>query len=101
MKKDGSDVRRLTNNDVSDDKTVWSKDGKTIYFVSERDGARNIYAMKSDGSNVRKIVDGTMVSDPNISPDGKFFAYTKEVNKKWGLYLYDIKTGKERLLVGG
>ena len=101
MKKDGSDVRRLTNNDVSDDKTAWSKDGKTIYFVSERDGSRNIYAMKSDSSNVRKIADGTMVSDPNISRDGKFFAYTKEVNKKWGLYIYDIKSEKEQLLTGG
>jgi TolB protein len=101
MKKDGSNIRRLTNNDVSDDNTAWSKDGKTIYFVSERDGARNIFAMNSDGSNVCKITDGTVVSDPHISPDGKFFAYTKEVEKKWGLYIYDIKSGKERLLTGG
>ena len=101
MKKDGSNVHRLTNNDVSDDNPAWSKDGKTIYFVSERDGSRNIYAMKSDGSKVRKIADGSIVTSPNISRDGKSFAYTKEVEKKWGLYIFDIKSGNERLLIGG
>jgi TolB protein len=100
MNSDGSNVKNLTNNNVSDGDGEWSKDGRTIYFTSERDGSPNIYAMNADGSKVRKAADGNIVKDINLSPDGKYFAYTKEVNKKWGLYIYDIKSGKEQLLIG-
>ncbi len=101
MNRDGSSLRNLTNNSFQDRNAYWSRDSKTIYFFSARDGSPQIYAMKADGSNARKIVDASIVSAPNISRDGKYFAYTKEVNKKWGLYLYDLKSGKERLLIGG
>jgi Tol biopolymer transport system component len=101
MKRDGSNLRRLTNNAARDCCAYWSKDGKHIYFLSERDGAPNIYVMKADGSRAQKIADGSIVSAPNISPDGKYFVYTKEVNGKWGLYLYGLESKQERLLIGG
>ena len=56
--------------------------------------------MKADGTKVRKVADGKIVTNPFISPDEKYFAYTKEVEGKWGLYIYEIKSGKERLLIG-
>jgi TolB protein len=101
MNRDGTGIRNLTNNSGSDCCATWSKDGKTIYFVSEREGAPHVYLMRADGSNVRKVADGSVVSKPTISRDRKYFAYTKEVNGKWGLYIYTIKTGRERLLIGG
>lgn len=102
MKKDGSGLKNLTNNSATERSAYWSRDGKTIYFISERDGSTQVYAMKADGSKARKIADGSIVSDPIISPDGKHFTYTKEAPKgKWGLYVYDIESGKERLLSGG
>src|SRR5205085_1703606 len=48
-----------------------------------------------------KIADGSIVTDPNISPNRKYFIYTKEVNGKPGVYLYNIKSKIERLLIGG
>src|SRR5436305_3317985 len=101
MNRDGSGVRNLTNSKGRDCCAYWSRDGKTIYFLSERDGSPEIYEMKADGSNARKIADGSIVSDPNISPNEKFFVYTKEVNGKWGVYLYNIESRTERLLIGG
>ena len=101
MNSDGSKAKQLTNNQVRDCCARWSADGKLIYFVSDREAGANIYAMKKDGSAVRKVADGSIVHNPGISRDGKYFAYTKEVNKKWGVYLYEIKSGKERLLIGG
>lgn len=101
MNRDGSGVRNLTNNQAHDGNPQWSKDGKTIYFTSGREGAPHIYAMNADGTRVRKVADGSVVAAPNLSRDGKHFAYTKQVNGKWAVYIYDIKSGKERLLIGG
>lgn len=101
MNRDGSHVKNLTGNTARDCCAYWSRDGKTIYFLSERDASPQIYAMKADGSKARKIADGHVVTAPNISPDGKKFAYTKEVNGKWGLYLYDLASAREHLLIGG
>ena len=101
MHKDGTNMKNLTNNNFEDSNPQWSKNGKTLYFMSDRDGSKNIYAMNADGTKVRKMADGKMVTNPFVSPDEKHFAYTKEVEGKWGLYVYEIKSGKERLLIGG
>lgn len=101
MDKDGTNMKNLTNNNVQDSTPQWSKNGKTIYFMSDRDGSQNVYAMDADGTRVRKVADGKMVTNPFVSPDEKHFAYTKEVDGKWGLFIYEIKTAKERLLTGG
>lgn len=101
MDIDGANLKNLTNNEVEDSTPQWSKNGKTIYFMSKRDGSANVYAMNADGTKVRKVADGKIVTNPFISPDEKYFAYTKEVEGKWGLYIYEIKSGKERLLIGG
>lgn len=101
MNRDGSGVRNLTNSQGRDCCAYWSRDGKTIYFLSERDGSPQIYSMKSDGSEAQKTADGTIVTDPNISPNRKYFIYTKEANGKPGVYLYNIKSKIERLLIGG
>lgn len=101
MNRDGSDVKRLTDNQARDCCAYWSRDGKTIYFLSERDGSPQVYAMKPDGSKARRVADGRLVTDPNISPDKKKFVYTKEVGGKWGVYVYELEGGKERLLAGG
>lgn len=101
MNSDGTGIVRLTDNDVSESGARWALNGKRIFFVSERGGAPNIYSMKPDGSDVRKIADGKTVTNPNISRNGKRFVYSKEVDKKWAIYIFDIRTGKERLIFGG
>lgn len=102
MKADGLEAKNLTNNNFWDFEAEWSKDGRTIYFLSKREGdTAHVYAMNSDGSNVRRIADGAVVKGTNISPDELYFVYTKEIDKKHGLYIYDIKSRKERVLIGG
>lgn len=98
MDKDGSNVRNLTHNSTPDGGARWSKDG--IYFLSQREGALNVYLMNVDGEHVRKAADGNVVRDANVSPDGKYFAYSKDVDQKSVIYLYGIKSGTERRLIG-
>lgn len=52
---DGTGLRQLTNDPARDMFPDWSFDGKTIAFVSYRDGYRNIYVMDSAGGPARQI----------------------------------------------
>jgi Tol biopolymer transport system component len=65
MNADGSNQTRLTNHTARDVYPVWSPDGTRIMFVSNRDGASEIYMMNTDGSNVVRITQ----SGNNILPD--------------------------------
>lgn len=52
---DGSNIRRVTNNQVQDGIVVWSPDGKRIAYATEQDGNSEIYVMNADGSGKRNL----------------------------------------------
>jgi Tol biopolymer transport system component len=57
---DGSGLINLTNNPAQDWEPAWSPDGKTIAFMSDRDGDFDIYTMNIDGSGVRSLTHNTV-----------------------------------------
>lgn len=81
MNVDGSNVRQLTDNEFSDTDPDWSPDGEWIAFASNREGSYDIYVMRSDGSDVRRLVDTDGLNDlaPCWSPDGKRIGYHAKV----------------------
>ena len=58
MNADGSEVTRLTHSPSTDVAPRWSPDGKWISFTRVELQGPRVYIMKSDGSNVRFIVEG-------------------------------------------
>jgi TolB protein len=72
---------QLTNDPEADLPGSWSRDG--IYFMSHRDGDREIYRMNADGTSVTRLTTspGTDVR-PRISPKGKqvLFESTRDGN---------------------
>ena len=56
MNIDGSNQKRLTNNDFDDWYPSWSSDGSQIIFSSLRNGEKSIYIMNNDGAEVRKMI---------------------------------------------
>jgi len=63
--------RRLTTNPAIDRAPAWSRDGRQIAFMSNRDNHNfDIYRMNADGSNVERLTTGRSNAFPEYSPDG-------------------------------
>ncbi len=75
-RRDGSDLRRLTNYDVYTAEAVLSPNGKRIVFTSLKDGDLDIYTMNVDGSDVKRLTN-TEGYDGGAwwSPDGTKIVY--------------------------
>jgi len=74
MDPDGSNIERLTTTKTGTGswQPVWSPDGRTIAFGSDRDGNNEIYVMDADGTNIRRLTHTPDIEQtPSWSPDGK------------------------------
>jgi Tol biopolymer transport system component len=63
---------RLTSDPANDYLPVWSRDGRTIYFTSDRTGTPQVYRIPVSGvgkDTVTSAVDGTVIAS-DASPDG-------------------------------
>jgi Tol biopolymer transport system component len=54
---DGTGLTQLTADTANDGLAAWSPDGRTVAFVSDRDGAWAMWAMNADGKNQRPLFD--------------------------------------------
>jgi dipeptidyl aminopeptidase/acylaminoacyl peptidase len=86
MAPDGSGLRRMTFGDHHDGSPVFSPDGKSLLFTSDRAGnSSQLYVMPVDGGEARQLTDFPMgVSDPLYSPDGKWIAVSTKVYPECG-----------------
>lgn len=72
MRANGSNLKRLTRNRVTDNCPSWSPGGRLIVFHREaRDGLPRLYVMRPGGSGVRRLssAPGEL---PDWSPDGRY-----------------------------
>ncbi|MFN4032679.1 MAG: S41 family peptidase [Fimbriimonadales bacterium] len=87
---------QLTQTDTPDTFPMWSADGRTLYFVSERDGAANLYAMHTPTKRIRPLTrfkdDG--VRFPQISANGKVITFEQGMD----IYRLDTATGEMRVI---
>jgi Tol biopolymer transport system component len=83
---DGRGHERLTftrgDNETYGDDTMpdWSRDGRTVIFVSNREGrSSDVWVMNANGSRQRPIVRRPNADDwhPRYSPDGRKIAFTQ------------------------
>ena len=85
MDADGRNSRQITRGEKSSASPVFSPDGRSIAFITEKDGGPNLYVMPSGGGEARKVTNvSTGVSDPLWSPDGRLIAFTTDVYPECG-----------------
>lgn len=71
MQADTTGARRLTDHPGIDQAPAWSRDGKQIVFMSNRDNPEfDIFRMDADGRNVERLTKGGANGYPEYSPDG-------------------------------
>ena len=76
----GGAAQQLTNAKGGNNTPRWMPDGKSIAFISTRDGEAQIWIVPATGGEARKLSTiSTGASDFQISPDGKWFSFSSTV----------------------
>jgi Tol biopolymer transport system component len=98
MDADGSNPKKLTDHGMD---PSWSPDGRQIAYASRRDGIFQIYAMKADGSNVRRLTkDKSEDSNPAWGPAGNAIAYiSATTDDRRGLFVMNPDGSEPQRLI--
>jgi dipeptidyl aminopeptidase/acylaminoacyl peptidase len=81
MPSDGSrPARRLTAKGSSAMNPQWSADGRTLYFLSSRSGAMQVWRLGFDGGEAQPVTDYPVeVGSYRLAPDGRALAFSADV----------------------
>ena len=88
---DATDYRKVSDYTGLNRWPLWSADGTALFFVSDRDGAENIWQQPLDGSPAHKItnfVEGRVLW-PSISGDGRTIVFERQ----FGIWRLDLASG--------
>jgi dipeptidyl aminopeptidase/acylaminoacyl peptidase len=85
MAADGSELRQMTRGRHHDTAPVFSPDGRSLLFVSDRSDASQLYLLPMSGGEARQLTEFPMgVAAPVWSPDGEWLAVASEVYPECG-----------------
>lgn len=96
----GGAPRRFTTEPSNDGRPFWSRDGRWIYFRSNRSGTGQIWRKRSDGSGEAVQITRGGGVDPMESMDGKTLYYFKSQSDP-GIWSVPVSGGEERMLIAG
>jgi len=81
----------ITRDRAIDMQPAWSRDGRTIFFSSDRTGIFNIYAFDVEKRHLRQVTNVRIGAiAPAVSLDGKRLAYTGYTTIGYDLFLMEL-----------
>jgi TolB protein len=94
---------RLTENDILDEWPSVSHDGGYVAWASGTEEDKNLWVMRSDGSDKRQLTEGILFGDafPEWSPDGSQILLTAREGDRFVLKMVDFDGGSVRDLGEG
>jgi Tol biopolymer transport system component len=95
---EGSPPRRLTTEATQEILPSWSRDGKWVYFVSNRTGTNQLWKIPPAGGTAVQVtkLGGVHAQE---SPDGRYVYYSKSLNEP-GLWRVPVTGGAEEEVLG-
>ena len=93
----GGEAARITSGMAFDSQPSYSPDGRWIAFISDRDGANNLWIAKPDGTEPRKLTKderGSVIS-PAWTPDSRYVIVARDGGNFtiYELWMYHIDGG--------
>jgi TolB protein len=103
MNRDGSGIRRVTNNPAIDTTPTWSPNGTQIAFTSDRSGQPQIYIVGSDGLNLRRITTMDSYADRPTWAPAPFneIAYAGRSGPGYDIKVFDLASSTTRQITFG
>ena len=94
----GGEAKAITTGLAFDSQPSYSPDGKRIAFVSDRDGADNLWIADADGSDPRPLTKDkqSLFASPAWTPDGDYVLVSRQPQLPWGafeLWMYHVRGG--------
>jgi len=96
-------LTRITDDPAIDTEAVWSTDGQTLYFTSDRGGGPQIYAAEARaGARARRITFGaSYAARPRMAPDGRSLAVVTQDSGGFKVGVVDLASGQVTSLSRG
>ena len=92
----GGEAIRLTTQGSYESNPIWSPDGKSIAFASNRHGNFDIFLMSSEGGAARRLTTHSTSEIPTaFSRDGKYVLFTASIQDPASSALYPTPTMSE------
>jgi Tol biopolymer transport system component/C-terminal processing protease CtpA/Prc len=81
----------ITTGGAKSEWPMWSADGSTVYFVSNRGGTENLWSRAVSGGEARKLTSFSngRVIWPSISNDGRSITFERDLE----IWTYDVASG--------
>jgi len=86
----GGTARPLTEGMAFDSQPKFSPDGSRVAFVSDRDGAENVWTIGVDGADAQRLSDNRSMAEfasPDWAPDGSHVIVSRT---RWGLRTFEV-----------
>ncbi len=81
-------LEKVPRENSNDDQPVWM--GDTVYFLSDRNGAKTLFAYDTKAKSVKQVVENNGLDLKSVSGGPDALVY----EQFGGIYLFDPKTGK-------
>jgi len=96
---DGMGRQRITDDQRQNRHPVMSPDGRTLVYISGRNGTPQVWRMDSDGRNPRQLTDEPRDCVlPKITPDGQWVVYETSTANNWTIRKIPMAGGESVLL---
>jgi Tol biopolymer transport system component len=89
----GGQAKPITQGPPFDSQPRWSPDGTRIVFLSDRDGAENVWTMDPDGAAPKAVSKGDkdLYASPEWTPDGEYIVVSRTpspIGSNYQLWLF-------------